>query len=261
MSLDRLEVRRIGKHRNYVMPLSKLLEDLVAFLHLEDLHDYYSEMIKIDRANQGIHPEEAAILYGITRAIKPNLVLETGTFEGYSTAEIARALTNNGFGRVETVDQAKNTGSRVPESLLSVVTFHREIPSTKLVELWEHKSEKIDLFFHDSAHNYINTLEELATFSPFFNHGCVVVCHDAKMDFLDEFGVRKAVHEFTKAFQIEYIVLDTTCGLAIFRWLNTINQNDLSLFLDEYRKYLKKYKFFTKMESIMKNKLNITDKK
>lgn len=44
------------------------------------------------------------LLHAFTMTIKPDLVLETGTFTGMGTVAIAHALSWNGFGRLLTVD-------------------------------------------------------------------------------------------------------------------------------------------------------------
>lgn len=217
MDTETIDCRRIGEYGHYVMPLRDLLQDVSAFLGTADLTIFRSEMENISRANQGVHPEEAAVLYGLVRALRPQLVLETGTFEGYSTTQLAKALHVNGIGRLETVDVANDTGTRVPEDLRHVVTFRRSMPSQQMVDILA-QGEGLNIFFHDSAHNYLNTMGELIAFSPFFKPDCVIVCHDAKMDFMDGFGVGRAVRDFAAAFELPYSILDTTCGLAIMRW-------------------------------------------
>ena len=140
MATNEIEDRRIGEYGHYVMPLTGLLQDVSSFLNIESLSKYLPEMSHINRASQGVHPEEASILYGLVRALRPELILETGTFEGYSTSEIARAISKNGTGHIETVDISVETGFRVPEELRGVVTFRRSMPSKKMVEIFKDTS-------------------------------------------------------------------------------------------------------------------------
>lgn len=213
-----LELRRVGEYGHFVMPLSQLLGDLGAFLEGVDLHVFNGEIVCIERADQGIHPEEAAVLYALVRAFKPSLMLETGTFKGYSSSEIARALRVNQSGRLITVDIDPDSGSLVPDDLRPFITFFSGIPSRDLQPFFEKESLKIDIFFHDSLHTYMNTLEELICFAPFLKDNAVILCHDAKMDFSPEFGVGRALREFAGVLDLSYRILDTTCGLGVIRW-------------------------------------------
>ena len=76
----------------------------------------------------------------------------------------------------------------------------------------------LDLFFHDSLHSYLNTLGELVWFAPFYQPGCLLACHDAKMDWQPGLGVGRAIREFADTLKLPYVILDTTCGLAVARW-------------------------------------------
>jgi predicted O-methyltransferase YrrM len=216
-SLPALDQRRVGEYGHYVQPLRQLAEDLEAFLGIE-LQQYLPEIAAIRRDEQGVHPEEAALLYLLVRGLRPALMLETGTFKGYSTSEIARALQLNGSGHVITVDLAEQTGTAVPPELLPYITFHRGQPSQRFAQALERSGERLDLFFHDSLHTFMNTLGELVWFADRYAPGSVIVCHDAKMDYMDDFGVGKAVRRFAKELGLPYRVLDTTCGLAVLKW-------------------------------------------
>lgn len=216
MSEPDLELRRIGEYGHFVAPLSQLAADVQAFTG-RDLTPYLAETRAIMRDDQGVHPEEAAVLYMLTRACKPRIVLETGTFKGYSSSEIARALKANASGHLLTVDIAADTGEAVPAELTPHITFHRSTPSRRFAAEWPVDS-RIDLFFHDSLHTFLNTFGELTWFARHYAAGAVIVCHDAKMDFMDGFGVGKAVRLFSRRLGVPFQVLDTTCGLAMLQW-------------------------------------------
>lgn len=234
-----LEIRRLGEYGHYILPLTDLLAEAALFLGLEtDMSRYHKETCSILRASQGVHPEEAAVLYGLVRSLKPQLILETGTFEGYSTAEIARALQKNGTGHLESVDIADKTGFRVPDNLQQFVTFRRSMPSLAMTTVLAQQKVSVELFFHDSAHTYCNALDELIAFAPFFSSGCVIVCHDAKMDFMPDFGVGRAVREFAQAMGLECAVLDTTCGMALMRWPQSIDDKMLQSGLENLKRSL-----------------------
>jgi predicted O-methyltransferase YrrM len=213
-----IDRRRIGEYGHYVASIEQLMDDLDAFLGGIRFQGWRSELRIITRTSMGVHPEEAMILYALTRALTPALVLETGTFRGYSTTEIARALRANGTGHMLTVDIDLHAGDLVPETLQDLVSFHRGTNSHALACALERDATEIDMFFHDSLHTYMNALGELIWFAPCFKPGTVIVCHDAKMDFMPEFGVGRAVREIAEALSLPFRILDTTCGLAILRW-------------------------------------------
>jgi hypothetical protein len=229
-----LDFRRVGEYGHYVASLSQLIQDLQSFLAI-NVAQYVDELSRIDREGQGVHPEEAAVLYLLVRALQPKSVLETGTYKGYSTSEIARALRLNGSGHIVTVDVAADTGSAVPEELRARVTFERECQPRIYAEQVKTKRDRIDLFFHDSLHTYMNTLGELIWFADSYAHRATIVCHDAKMDFLDGFGVGKAVRRFAAALNLPYRVLDTTCGLAILQWDEAVSAEALLELRQEHR--------------------------
>lgn len=194
-----------------------LVEEASEFLGLA-AYEFLGETRKFARESQGVHPEEAAVLYSLVRALRPCLVMETGTFDGYSTAEIARALRANGSGRITTVDVATVTGAQVPEDLREMIRFVRGRPSWSLAKEARAEKWKIDLFFHDSLHSYSNTLRELVSFSRAFAPGCVVLCHDASLDHIPGFGVQKALERVAAILGVRIRILPTTCGLGLMRW-------------------------------------------
>jgi predicted O-methyltransferase YrrM len=232
-ALPSIEVRRVGEYGHFVAPLSQLVADLKDFAGV-DLAQYIGEVRPISRDQQGVHPEEAAVLYLLTRALRPGFVLETGTFKGFSTAEIAKALSLNQRGHLITVDLDLNTGSSVPADLLPYITFHRGRPSEHFAQELQ-GAQRFDLFFHDSLHTFMNSLGELIGFADHYSPGALILCHDAKMDYLDDFGVGKAVRKFAAQLDLPFRILDTTCGLAAIKWPQAISKAALAALREEYR--------------------------
>lgn len=227
-----LDLRRVGEYGHFVAPFVQLMADAEAFLGV-DLSPYRSEVIGIHRDEQGVHPEEAGVLYLLVRGLRPGLTLETGTFKGYSTSEIARALQANQRGHLLTVDVAASSGTAVPQHLLPYVTFSRGEPSQAFAQRLP-RDQRLNLFFHDSLHTFMNTLGELIWFADHLEPGAVIVCHDAKMDYLDDFGVGKAVRKFAGQLKLEYRILDTTCGLALLKWPARVPPAALATLREEY---------------------------
>lgn len=230
--LPSIEIRRVGEYGHFVAPLSQLVADLEAFTGVA-IEQYRGEAPTISRDQQGVHPEEAALLYVLVRGLRPRLVLETGTFKGFSTTEIARAIKVNQLGHVITVDLDVNTGGVVPADLLPFITFHRGQASDQFARGLE-PAQRFDLFFHDSLHTFMNTLGELIGFADHYSPGALILCHDAKMDYLDDFGVGKAVRKFAAQLDLQYRILDTTCGLAVIKWPQRISEAALGSLREEY---------------------------
>ena len=227
-----IDTRRIGEYGHYVAPLSQLAQDAGELAGVP-LEPYLAEAVTITRDEQGVHPEEAAMLYLLVRGLRPAAMLETGTFKGYSSAEIARALERNQHGHLITVDLAPDTGSMVPADLAHRITFHRATASEDFSRGLA-PSQRFEIFFHDSLHTFMNTLGELIGFSGHYAPGAMIVCHDAEMDYLDDFGVGKAVRLFAARLDLPYRILDTTCGLALIKWPDTAAPEALVALREEY---------------------------
>jgi predicted O-methyltransferase YrrM len=60
---------------------------------------------------------EAEITYLLLRATRPGVVMELGTFHGWSTSWILSALRDNGSGRLHSFDRIDNVVRNVPEDL------------------------------------------------------------------------------------------------------------------------------------------------
>jgi predicted O-methyltransferase YrrM len=58
---------------------------------------------------------EAEITYLLLRATRPAVVMELGTFHGWSTSWILSALRDNGAGRLHSFDRIDNVVHNVPE--------------------------------------------------------------------------------------------------------------------------------------------------
>jgi predicted O-methyltransferase YrrM len=125
------------------------------------------------------------LLYQTIRKIKPNTVLEVGTWHGGgSTYFISQALHDNGFGVLHTVEidreaheAAKDNYRRYLPHLLEHVHFHfgkaTEIYPPLLREL-----RPIDAVFLDGSANAEEALHEFEMFKPFLQRKAVVLMHD-----------------------------------------------------------------------------------
>jgi predicted O-methyltransferase YrrM len=145
------------------------------------------------------------VLYVLIRLRKPCIVVETGVWHGVSSFVILKALKASGGGNLCSVDipplHPKNrvvVGGFVPEELRDSRDL-RIGPATKLLPKIARKSMAhggLDMFVHDSDHNYYNMLREFRIAWPALKTGGILVAddahtNDAVLDFADEIG-RKA---------------------------------------------------------------------
>jgi predicted O-methyltransferase YrrM len=119
--------------------------------------------------------EGKRLLYLATRALRPETVVETGPFNGASSAFILRALAENGSGRLLSFDRpdardalgvplaaGREPGWLVPDELRNRFELVLGDLRTTLRPRLE-REPRIDLFFHDSLHTFRHMLFEFRT--------------------------------------------------------------------------------------------------
>jgi len=130
----------------------------------------------------GVQERKEVLLYLIVRTLRPERVVETGVWLGWSSRAILTALARNGTGHLTSIDLPttatgrlnadgtfdrahveviSDTGREVPEYLrgrweLNVVASAEESAAT----LKRIAARGMDMFFHDSDHSYQNMLQE-----------------------------------------------------------------------------------------------------
>jgi predicted O-methyltransferase YrrM len=95
--------------------------------------------------------------YALTRAIKPSLVVETGTDKGLGSCVFAAALLRNGRGRLITVDVNPASGYLIDGPYAEVV--ERVIGDS--ITFLRGMDTPVDLFLHDSWHTLEHEMAEL----------------------------------------------------------------------------------------------------
>jgi predicted O-methyltransferase YrrM len=138
------------------------------------------------------HTESSAegkkLLYVSTRAIQPRTVVETGPYNGASSAFLLRALEENGEGRLHSFDLSeardalgypagREPGWLVPDEVRDrydvTLGDTRQTLKPALARLGE-----IDLFFHDSLHTARHMLFEFRAAWPHLRAGGLLVSDD-----------------------------------------------------------------------------------
>jgi predicted O-methyltransferase YrrM len=141
--------------------------------------------------------DTAPVLYPIVRAVKPNMVVETGTAAGLSSCMILQALNRNMNGHLYSIDlpletvvwtdgthlrkvrlnEDRASGWAIPQSIRSRWTMIEGRSADVLPDLLN--KFNVDLFLHDSDHSYENMSLELETVRAHLNPRGLMLADDA----------------------------------------------------------------------------------
>ena len=151
--------------------------------------------------------EECEILYGLVKAIKPLVCVETGTHLGISASYIATALKENSKGHLYTCD-VTDWGQKSNIEKLGL----KEYVTTSLCKGSVQKvPDTIDFLFIDSYHEKEVVLGELYYYLPKLAPRAVVVFHDAGGD-----NSYIGVNEATKQLKLKTVYIPTRNGMRIY---------------------------------------------
>ncbi len=145
----------------------------------------------------------------VVTTIKPDLVVETGTFSGISTLWIAEGLKANGRGRVITCEfdpkVYENAKARIADSGLAEWIELRNESSLEM-----NVEGTIDLFFSDSDMSIRE--QEIRRFLPQINPYGLILMHDASSHLTI---VRDAALKLEREGLISVVLLRTPRGLVV----------------------------------------------
>ena len=111
-------------------------------------------------------------LYLVVRAIRPNIMIETGSFDGLGTAVILLAMDKNNRGVLYTIDlpnprlpqdMKAEPAWIVPDYLRARLELRIGKSSEHLEQVIEQAGGAVDMFYHDSWHTYENMIFEYQT--------------------------------------------------------------------------------------------------
>ena len=130
---------------------------------------------------------DCATLYGLTRWLRPTVVVESGGYVGMSSAFILKALADEGLttAKLHSIElsQECEQGALIPDELRSVSSSF--VPMRGRIEDFLRRNElpsSIDMFLHDSSHSYRHMLWEFHQFWPRLRDGGLLVSHDVQMN-------------------------------------------------------------------------------
>lgn len=153
--------------------------------------------------------EVLEFLRTLVTTIKPNLVVETGTFMGVSTLWIAEALRLNGFGRIISCEYDAKM-FEVAREKIEASEFRDLIDLRNESSLEMQVEGTIDLFFSDS--DVPVREQEVRRYLPQISPFGVILMHDASSHMKD---VRAAALKLEREGLISVVLLPTPRGLVV----------------------------------------------
>lgn len=156
-------------------------------------------------------PEVGEWLLMTAKLIGARSILEIGTFKGYTTCK----LVSSGA-KVTTVDIKDQRYSLVKDMAdkYNLYTFH-EMESLEFLRKCRDVHQGFDLIFIDGDHEQSYVMKELLLINHILAQNTLCVLHDVLSDNCP--GVMQALNEYRKAYDVDYVVLNTSrgCGLAL----------------------------------------------
>lgn len=150
--------------------------------HLRDCENVFHQgMFSAD-----LWAKKVLIQYAVVRALRPEVVVETGVASGVSSAYLLLALGRNRKGTLHSVEvgdpsyrpTGREPGWIVPERLHSRWQLHIGDAVKVLPELFREIGE-VDIFIHDSLHTYEHMKFELGLAYPYTKRGGLLLADDA----------------------------------------------------------------------------------
>lgn len=182
------------------------------------LHAYYDELQEnqaflaaINRAILDV-PEFAGIqfrdvselrlyrclLYLLTRAFRPEVFVETGVLNGFSSAFVLLAMQHNSAGTLHSIDlppvderirmqgtgplpQGKAPGWAIPDGLRTRHSLSLGDARVLLPQILQHEAP-VEVFLHDSDHSYEHMMFEMALAWPYLRPGGWLLCDNVEQN-------------------------------------------------------------------------------
>ncbi len=139
----------------------------------------------------------------LIQRVRPELVIETGTYEGGSALFMADLMNVFGIsGKVVTIDIAPR---KVPEHPKVMAMVGSSLSDTVVFRVTSMRDLTPKIVILDSDHSYKHVLAEMQLYSRFLTRGDYLIAEDTSTDMLDG-GPGRAVREFlsdNQEFQVD----------------------------------------------------------
>lgn len=158
---------------------------------------------------QSAEMEVLDLLEALIKAVKPELIVETGTFIGHSAIRMARALQANGFGRIVTIEYDPAVFAKARQNIdASGLAGWIEYRNASSLET--RITGAIDLLYSDSDVSIRE--QEVRRFLPQIKPRGLVLIHDSSSHFR---VVREAALRLEAEGLLSVVLLSTPRGLCI----------------------------------------------
>ncbi len=200
MSASDLVAARVGR-------LARLFDlgetKIASFVHEADQLALAGERDRVERelthVPSPMSTADSVSLYAVVRASQPKIAVETGTAAGASALYILHAMNENRAGElhsIDRVDDPDSIGVLIPAEWRSRVRLHLGDSLAVLPGLLESLAP-IDLFLHDSHHEYAHMMAEYELALSHLRSGGILASHDvlhsnAWRHFLRKHGIERS---------------------------------------------------------------------
>ena len=147
----------------------------------------------------GLGKNICRMLYYLVKLSEPDVIVETGVANGFSSSYLLLALDSLKKGKLISIDYLvmpwhtkEKVGQAIPKTLK---IWHELIIGNSLIELSKLKTigKQFDIFMHDSSHTYKHMMEEYQIAWPHLKNGGYLLSddvsqNDAFLEFADRVG-------------------------------------------------------------------------
>lgn len=163
---------------------------------------------------QSAEIEVLDFLKALIVAVKPDVVVETGTFIGHSAISMAEGLKQNGFGRIITAEFDSRVFEQAQQNI-EASGLSKWVEAHCMSSLHLEVDEQIDILYSDSEPSIRE--QEVRHFLPKLKTGGLVLIHDASSSFK---VVREAALNLERERLLSVLLLPTPRGLVIAQKLD-----------------------------------------
>ncbi len=155
----------------------------------------------------GSETEVSHFLEAIVYLLKPNFILETGTYHGNGTIAFIRGILKNQFGHITTLEKDPNMAKIAQNNLAGYPAEVICIDSLSYTP-----TEKIDLLFLDSKRTLRK--QEFLKYKPFLHKHSLIIWHDSSYREHNH-AVFDAINELYDDNVIDRLLLPTPRGITL----------------------------------------------
>lgn len=206
------------------MQLNAALTEIAAFLGLDadaliayaaedTIGGYHFDPMQATFPGGSLWGVEGQVLYALVRALRPEVMLEMGTWHGASATHILAAQIHHPVGWVHSVDVWEGAGTLVPERLRPRWTRHFKEAVAFLGD--NKRNDTFNFVFEDCIHSESEVYAIVTALKPKLRKGAVVVHHDSEHGD-DGQQIQRALTRAGVNWR-SWLIEPSDCGLAIWR--------------------------------------------